>query len=524
MSIDNSDQEEVVTRKVLERKRGGKRDWSRDVSPVRRRRDGEKESVDIDGQTPKVIADGMGQPLPNRICEAALVLAPLAFLVYQNALWADESVAVVVMQWAAIVTTVLLVRWNAWQFPQTMYLIAFPATLALVARRDALCLNMTLSLAALPLSWPLVQLLAASLAHADVALYLSAVEIHKDTADVIRQLAAGSLTDTEVSLFASAVVNLVYMPKSEPVRYVRAVIGACVAGVLAVSSDLEAVYSLGAIMGPHRRPPDAEQRKWALAKRVYLVFPPATVVAFVGLLYADGLSPESLVLYLLRPHHLYMLGYWLGVLAIVMPVVLALSSRWELDLRRKAWHFTIVAMFLPVGPSVDAGFTSLAMAVALALFLLLEIVRGIGLPPYGQLLHQVLSGYVDERDTCGPIIVSHIFLLLGIWLPIVLAASPAGILCLGLGDASASLIGRRFGRHKWFGKKTVEGTLAFTLAVACALALVAAYLPSYNLRLGWARTLAVAGSTGLLEATSGMNDNVIVPTYMLVVLRIAQVF
>lgn len=45
-------------------------------------------------------------------------------------------------------------------------------------------------------------------------------------------------------------------------------------------------------------------------------------------------------------------------------------------------------------------------------------------------------------------------------------ASLSGILSLGFGDATASLVGKRFGRCKWPGtKKTVEGTLAFIIAV-----------------------------------------------------------
>jgi dolichol kinase len=275
-------------------------------------------------------------------------------------------------------------------------------------------------------------------------------------------------------------------------------------------------------MGPHRRPSNSEETKWASAKRVYLLFPVATMVAFAGLLYAESLTVVDVLNYILQKVHLTMLGYWFCMLAVVMPAVLTLSPRWDLDMRRKVWHFTIVAMFLPVGANIDSGFTSFAMAVALVVFLLLEIVRGIGLPPYGLALHEVLSGYVDERDTCGPIIVSHIFLLLGIWLPIVLASSPAGIVCLGLGDASASIIGRRYGRHKWFGKKTVEGTLAFAFAAGIALAIITIFIPSYGINLSWARIAAVAVTTSLLEATSGMNDNVIVPTYMLVVLRVAQ--
>lgn len=45
-------------------------------------------------------------------------------------------------------------------------------------------------------------------------------------------------------------------------------------------------------------------------------------------------------------------------------------------------------------------------------------------------------------------------------------ASLSGILSLGFGDAAASLIGKRFGQWYWPGtKKTVEGTLAFIVAV-----------------------------------------------------------
>lgn len=45
-------------------------------------------------------------------------------------------------------------------------------------------------------------------------------------------------------------------------------------------------------------------------------------------------------------------------------------------------------------------------------------------------------------------------------------ASLSGILSLGFGDAAASLIGKRYGRWHWPGtKKTVEGTIAFIIAV-----------------------------------------------------------
>lgn len=52
-------------------------------------------------------------------------------------------------------------------------------------------------------------------------------------------------------------------------------------------------------------------------------------------------------------------------------------------------------------------------------------------------------------------------------------ASLSGILSLGFGDAAASLIGKKFGRYYWPGtKKTVEGTLAFIVAVFMSSAMI----------------------------------------------------
>lgn len=106
----------------------------------------------------------------------------------------------------------------------------------------------------------------------------------------------------------------------------------------------------------------------------------------------------------------------------------------------------------------------------------------------------------------------------------------SGVICVGLGDAAASLVGRRWGRHKWFwsGGKSIEGSVAFATAVALALSAAKAWL-----RIGgwvgnnndaWVQTAwkAVVAATmaSLTEAVlTGGNDNVVVPVVLWLCVR-----
>src|SRR5579859_4827210 len=91
------------------------------------------------------------------------------------------------------------------------------------------------------------------------------------------------------------------------------------------------------------------------------------------------------------------------------------------------------------------------MLLATSLFLLAEVVRHYSVPPLGNRLGDFFSIFTDERDTRGPLVVSHIFLLVGCAVPVWMSlygsksASNAlpiegfsGVLCLGCGDAIVS--------------------------------------------------------------------------------------
>ncbi len=237
---------------------------------------------------------------------------------------------------------------------------------------------------------------------------------------------------------------------------------------------------------------------------------------------------------------LLMCAYFAVVIAAGLAVVLRLSARYEVDTRRKVFHFMMVAMFLPL-TYVDPAFVALALAVILVLFLLLDLLRASQLPPLSRPLAAFLAPYVDGRDLRGPVVVSHIFLLVGCAIPLWLSlgslprtdasaetsttttstststsatelagtmaaaaaataedaghyyyrynfagwevparevAMVSGVVCVGLGDAAASLVGRRLGHRKWLwgGGKSLEGSAAFALAVFAGLAAARAWL------------------------------------------------
>lgn len=243
--------------------------------------------------------------------------------------------------------------------------------------------------------------------------------------------------------------------------------------------------------------------------------------------------------------------YCLGIIAAGLALVFHLSTIVEVDTRRKVFHGMMVVMFLPT-IYVDPPFIALALILILAIFLLLDLFRASQLPPLSKPLTYFLAPYVDGRDHRGPVIVSHIFLLIGcaipLWLSLVAtprrAGSPwpdwdveacdlsmtAGVVCVGMGDAAASLIGRRFGRRRWpwTGGKSLEGSLAFAIAAVVGLTVARAWL----LFGGWAGDsgdawtatfykAAIAGcGASLTEAVlTGGNDNVIVPIILWLLVR-----
>ncbi|KAK7479988.1 hypothetical protein BaRGS_00028721, partial [Batillaria attramentaria] len=122
---------------------------------------------------------------------------------------------------------------------------------------------------------------------------------------------------------------------------------------------------------------------------------------------------------------------------------------------RKAFHFVVVAVYTP-GLAADPQFLLLASVVAFAVLIVLEVARLSKVQMLGPAIEESFQVFADSQDQ-GRVLLTHIYLLVGLSLPLWLAHSVhagdlnnyAGVLSLGIGDTFACLFGARYGRTRW---------------------------------------------------------------------------
>ncbi|OCF32033.1 dolichol kinase [Kwoniella heveanensis BCC8398] len=188
----------------------------------------------------------------------------------------------------------------------------------------------------------------------------------------------------------------------------------------------------------------------------------------------------------------------------------------SVNARRKFFHALAVVMFIP-GIAADPAFTHLSFSVAFAAFNFAEYIRYFALWPFGVSVHLFLNEFLDHKDS-GTAILSHFYLLAGCASPLWLEGPSEilayfGVLSLGIGDALASIVGRKIGRMRWTSSsgKTIEGSIAFLASMLISSGLLWAFgsVQSFKpIPYAIATTLAT-----LLEAFSAQNDNLILPMY-----------
>ncbi|KAL8029744.1 hypothetical protein ABFX02_14G244500 [Erythranthe guttata] len=215
--------------------------------------------------------------------------------------------------------------------------------------------------------------------------------------------------------------------------------------------------------------------------------------------------------------------YWLVIIYVSVGRFYNISknSKTERILLRKYYHLMAVSIFVPA-LIFQPKFLDLAFGAALAVFLLLEIIRIWKIWPLGHLVHQFMNAFTDHRDS-DLLVVSHFSLLLGCAIPIWLSsgftdrplAPFAGILSLGIGDTMASMVGHKYGVLRWSkaGKKTIEGTAAGITSVlaACFVLLPLLAATGYIFTMHWISLIVAVTTSGLLEAYTAQLDNAFIP-------------
>ncbi|XP_074067091.1 dolichol kinase [Macrotis lagotis] len=241
---------------------------------------------------------------------------------------------------------------------------------------------------------------------------------------------------------------------------------------------------------------------------------------------------------------IYLLIYWSLLAASACIVVMyqnakRLSSESKKHqastITRKYFHFIVVATYIP-GLIFDRLLLYVAAVVCLAVFIFLEYIRFFRIKPLGQTLRNLLSLFLDERDS-GPLILTHIYLLLGMSLPIWLfprscvpkgslgevgALVPyAGVLAVGVGDTIAAIFGSTVGEIHWPGTlKTFEGTMTSIFAQIISVALILIFDSRVDLNSSYAWILGSISIVSLLEAYTTQIDNLILPLYLQILLMV----
>ncbi|KAG7393291.1 hypothetical protein PHYPSEUDO_011296 [Phytophthora pseudosyringae] len=223
------------------------------------------------------------------------------------------------------------------------------------------------------------------------------------------------------------------------------------------------------------------------------------------------------------PPRFALMGYWATCLVVLVPLFGFISSRFALPtiVARKLFHLLVVLMLGPAS-LFDAPMLSLSYGVALSVFFLVECVRALALPPFGKTIAEFMRSFIDYREA-GRVILTHSYLLLGCALPLWLAPSSntplvmnAGVLALGIGDAMGAVVGSSIGKHRIFGSKTVEGSVA----VFVSMLLASIPLQNYQTRsfINGEHTQLILLTVGVfltsvLEAATAQIDNLVLPLF-----------
>ncbi|XP_029660089.1 dolichol kinase [Formica exsecta] len=218
--------------------------------------------------------------------------------------------------------------------------------------------------------------------------------------------------------------------------------------------------------------------------------------------------------------------YWAICLLLSVFTILyqILSKSQATTSTRKYFHVLAVFVYIP-GMIYDPSLLYLASGMILALFIIIEVIRFLNVPPLGEILQQGFAAFADEKDSLLSLTPIYLFcgLSFPLWMPtnnLTLLVLLSGVLTVGIGDTAASFVGNKWGSHKWLGtKKSIEGTIACIFFQVCVIfgLTCCGLMDNHWLLL---RSILAAISISLIEGRTNQMDNLALPLLMYVCLMI----
>ena len=238
-------------------------------------------------------------------------------------------------------------------------------------------------------------------------------------------------------------------------------------------------------------------------------------------------APAKVLSFFQNDVNYYFLGYWAACFFVFSTFVSVIVKRNTSNtVARKAFHLMALTMFLPA-MILSPAFLRTSLCIAIALFSLIEFIR------YSKILGarvtdiitKLMNCVTNDRDRAGSLTLSHLYLLIGCGFALISSSTKevtsipldkmAGpLIVLAVGDSFASIVGSKFGRHKWpsSSSRTIEGSIAGVLTTLGSMAILGATM---QLQLNWMSISIATALTFVLEAYTELIDNLILPIFYL---------
>ncbi|SCU97419.1 LAMI_0F10000g1_1 [Lachancea mirantina] len=398
-----------------------------------------------------------------------------------------------------------------------LYLLYLPFMLSMLFQRRLAPINCALAFNAIDMPFVLRWMLEAILVLINDEFYhemsrnLKAIVLNGCLSYVLQGVGhLKSFDIVECNLFSMLLTNVLYLINSDELHF--QVLQKTLIAFLA-SVSVNCVWSL---ILPKRF-------RWLRSIVLLASFAAVFPFTIIQTLTIDGQNPAVwLVDYISSSEsRTKILGFWLLCLLILIPNIMVFKSNMSLNTSRKVWHFIVMALI--IGPlQIDPQFVKIATSGTVVLFLIVEYIRYLKLVPAGEYLDEKLRSFADFRDERGPIIISYIYLIVGVATPLLINGSLVGVVSLGVGDSLASIVGHKWGRIKWPGtNKTVEGTCAFIIATAACNLILQSQIGEFP-DIGVANVILTAVLSGILEGNSVLNDNILIPAFMLITTEVCK--